>query len=87
MKFYPTKRGGGGGNSFSLDVVRVCIVRVNWPLDPTDFYSICGISPEFPRISPNFPKHLSKYPISKSYLGIFIKKKYFLVFEKAFYCL
>ena len=42
------------------------------PLDPTDFDSICGISPGFPGIPSIFPPTVSKYPNLKCHLNITI---------------
>ena len=42
------------------------------PLDPTDFDSICGISPGFPEIPSRFPQTVSKYPNLKCHLNITI---------------
>ena len=56
------------------------------PLDPTDFDSICGISPGFPRIPSRFPQTVSKYPNLKCHLNITIYQSGMIssVFEREF---
>ena len=66
-----------------------CLFKGHRPghlLDPTDFDSICGISPGFPGIPSRFPQTVSKYPNLKCLLNITIYQSGMIssVFEREF---